>query len=155
MKTIIVAVIALVLATPAAAQDWAQFNPQTWFQPGCPSCGVHAAIDWVQNADVDGVTRPIVAGWGFECVSGQPVDRVDVFALRGSTGTALAVDLRWQQIPRPDVQAASVVGCPRVTRESGFGVVVLGAIPEGTTALRINVWRGPYFQGTTIPVLVR
>src|SRR5258708_26281246 len=74
MKRLLLGVVfAPGLAAPAAAQE-----PSTiwnWIRGACMLCGVDGSVDYA--GPVSGGV--LVAGWGLECVSGQPVDRVDIW----------------------------------------------------------------------------
>lgn len=157
---VLASVFALVLfASTASAQDvdLSKFDPQEWFKTACPKCGVRSAIDWVQTVPLPEGDRPVIAGWGFECVSGKPVDRVDAHAWDPAKGAYVAVqtDLRWQAIPRPDVLSA-FPGCA-VPVASGYGAVIVGALPAGATSLKIVTWAGRTYHSSpvTIPILTR
>ena len=129
---------------------------------GCTKCGVYGYVD----GPGDPVTAvPIVSGgwtisgWGFECVSGIAVDRVDVFA-SNDDGTYTPIPPAAQHLylgyARPDVQQAYQGACPAVSGVSGFAVQLdAGAVPVGTRALVMNLWRGPYFAQTRRIVVIR
>lgn len=155
-----IALVLLSLAAPVFAQDVtdvSQYDPGRWFQPACPKCGMKAAIDWVQALTIDGTRLPVIAGWGFECQSGRAADRVEAFAWDPARGVFVPVttELRWPNIRREDVFNAKVSECSNAPADSGFGAAITGTLPEGSTMLQINVWRGPYHQTTSIPVLTR
>lgn len=128
---------------------------------GCATCGVVAAID-VPALPIGALPAVpstfLIAGWGFECESGAPVDRVDVF-YSGDDGFFKAAPW-WLLhldfiVPRPDVQAAFVVACPAVARETGWQLTVFDAVPRGVRVLRVNIWRGAYMTQLTRTVAVQ
>lgn len=131
----------------------------------CTACGIRAHIDSpkaVSDADpaLTGVPQTFaIAGWGFECVSGRPVDRVDVFLANG--------DGFYRPVPwwltefragakRPDVFWAFRSACPEATVDEGWHLILFaGAVPSGTQALLINVWSGPFRQQFARTVVVK
>ena len=157
MHVLVVALLVF-FARPVAAQDFGtQFDPQEWFKAACPKCGLRSSVDWIQNVPLPEGDRPVLAGWGFECVSGRAVDKVDANAWDPAQGKYVPVrtELRWQAIPRPDV-LGSAPGCT-VPMDSGFGAVIVGALPAGATSLKIVVWAGQTYHSapTTIMILTR
>lgn len=134
-------VVACALSSSLSAQ--AQYDPSNWFKPACPTCRVEAAADWVGPVDTGGgQIETVVAGWGFRCSDGLPVDRVEVwYEDQHGGGHAMPSELRYTGIARPDVTYYSgVIGCGPAYN-AGFGVV-LQAPTSGYRAVIINVWRG-------------
>ena len=144
---IIAFVVALFVAAPVFAQDPSQFDPQRWFAPGCPSCGVHAYVDLPHSGSELSLST-IIAGWGFECVSGQPIDRVDVWyeedgfwvPIKQADGV-----LNFNVIARPDVQTAYRAYCPNVALTSGWWMQLSTLPPAGARRVSFTIWRGPYY----------
>lgn len=120
---------------------------------GCARCGVFSYVDVPSVETTVSQGAIYLAGWGFECESGSPADRVDVFyqgddgwyVPAGGAGNHGNGDLYFG-VPRPDVQAAYTGSCPNVTTQSGWHFYFTQPVPLGTRQLAINVWRGPYFQ---------
>jgi len=150
MKYRLMVVAFLAFTGTALAQD-----PQTWFGAGCPKCGVIGWVDMpapsttVSRADLY-AGRAAFEGWGFECVSGQPVDRIDLWIertdgiwanLKQNANTTL-----YGFVYRPDVQAVFTSGCPRVTGLTGW-VFYVSHLPDsalGAHRFTLVLWRGPY-----------
>ena len=149
-------IIALGLASLASAQIPGYPN-------GCARCGTYAFVDSpaTPDAKVPVATAGdwIVAGWGFECESGQPVTRVELW-YSGDDGFYKPVPYwltgLYAGVYRPDVANAFRGACPKVTQYTGYGLQVLaGAVPVGTRALIVNAWRGPYMTQTRRIIVVR
>lgn len=157
MRRFLVALSLLLVATSAAAQTEPSF-------PGCAACGVAGFVDipatsaTVSNADLL-ARRAAVEGWGFECVSGAPVDRVDLFveddAEPGiwhpvpSTDPNASTALTWSgYIARPDVVTAFSASCPAVTPAAGFVRWIDRDLPLGAHRFLFVLWKGPYHTPT-------
>ncbi len=117
--------------------------------PGCPTCGVWSWVDYPAPLSQVSTRAFSLSGWGFECVSGQAVDRVDVF-YQDYDGvnhpTQLLPTSRYGFIHRWDVVLFGVsVDCGVVDLYSGWAVTVTG-VPPGLRLITINVWRGPYVE---------
>ena len=129
---------------------------------GCLKCGVYSYIDTPADpmAALPILTNDIVIeGWGFECESGQPANRVDVW-YSDASGVFTNVDYRRVTLipgyTRADVFEGFRSHCPNVSGVTGFSAVVeAGAVPIGTRVLIINVWRGPYYQQSRRVVVIR
>ncbi len=147
MKRLLLGVVfALGLAAPAAAQE-----PSTiwnWIRGACMLCGVDGSVDYA--GPVSGGV--LVAGWGLECVSGQPVDRVDIW-YQGDDGFfhGVPASAQWLgAVGRPDaVNYMAWKGCPQGAHlYNGFHVFIATQhVPAGKRRVMVNLWRGPYFQG--------
>jgi hypothetical protein len=128
----------------------------------CTRCGVISYVDIPANGAGVVEGSLYIAGWGFECESGQPADRVDVFyqgdngdyVPAGGAGAHGNGDL-YQGLARPDVQAAFRGHCPTLGGYTGWHFYFTHAVPPGTRQLAINVWRGAYFQTHYRTVTIR
>lgn len=117
---------------------------------GCSTCAVYGWVDTPgDNTTLDRAQPYYIGGWGFQCYTGQPVDRVDVF-YAGDDGFdhvvlgSSIVDYGY----RGDVNAAYSGTCPAVSTASvGFSAVFpVADIPAGTRLVKFNLWRGPYYE---------
>lgn len=144
--------------------------------PGCPQCGVWSWVDyprpardpwdvWVglpidprQREDVS-ASNFWAAGWGFECVSGRPIDRIDVW-YQDYAGTwrqlkQPADALRAGFIERPDVvRFAPNVNCATPAMETGWAMQIYG-MPPGLRRVRLEIWWGPYHERQEFTLLVK
>lgn len=115
--------------------------------PGCPDCGVWSWVDYPRDQRTVAASNFYVQGWGFECVSGRPIDRVDVYYQDYEGIYHPVKQPEWAllhgAIGRPDVVAAFAGACPNVAANSGWQLRVTG-IPPGLRRVTIVVWRGPY-----------
>lgn len=145
-----IAAIVFVLLVGRATPTWAQFDGSRGSFPGCPTCGVFSAVDLPAPEQTVSQQNFVVWGWGFECVGGATVDRVDVWyqtydgtwrPLKQADGT-----LQYGVMPRPDVQAYYRTACPRVPLNSGWVLSLTRVPPLGLRRVVFNVWRGPYFE---------
>lgn len=118
--------------------------------PGCPTCGVYSYVDLPVAEMTVSASNFTLQGWGFECYSGVPADRVDLYyqdydglwhPLKQAAGT-----LWFGYVPRPDVAAAYRSSCPNVSDTTGWGLTVMNPPPVGLRRIQINVWHGPYFE---------
>jgi hypothetical protein len=157
MGRVLVAIaVVLLFASPAFAQ----------FEPGFPGCAKCGAVGYV---DVPGVSETVsnadllahnaaVEGWGFECVSGNPVDRVDVFVEDDTQHNF------WRPVKedenaiwtgynyRPDVEHAFVASCPAIyARATGFVRWIDKPLPLGAHRFLFVLWKGPYHTPTQGP----
>lgn len=145
----VVAVVALVLWCGAgvAAQ---QFDGSRGSFPGCPTCGVWSWVDLPAPEMTVSASNFVVQGWGFECVSGQPVDRVDVSYqdYDGHWNPLLqpASALTPYTVARPDVAYMFAPFCPNVSGYTGWQLVVTNPPPLGLRRVAFTIWRGPYFE---------
>ena len=149
MKTLTAFMLALAASVTLSAQIPGYPN-------GCEKCGLKSEVDWVQMADLGPEGRkPVIAGWAFECFSGHTADRVYVYALTGGHYVNLKAELRWRDLPRPDVQAVWAPVCYNVPTNAGvgFGIVILDDLPADTTRLSIAVGWGAYQQTHSVTVL--
>lgn len=154
MKRALFAVLFAFVALPAAAQDPSQYDPQTWFAPGCPLCGVTAYVDLpapsvtVSRADLL-ARNAAVEGWGFERVSGAPVDRVDVYLEVAENQWRPIVQAASSLEPgsyRPDVRDAYARYFPAVSDLTGW-VLYITNWPDwalGAHRVQFVIWHGPY-----------
>lgn len=155
MKFLYSLVLIVLLTTVASAQIPGYPN-------GCARCGVYGYVDTPAAPDtsIPTVTGEwVIAGWGFECESGDAVDRVDLWS-SDDDGYFKPVPYWLTRlepgIERPDVAAAFVSHCPRVSYRSGYGVYIqAGAVPAGTRVIIINAWRGPYYSQQRRIVVVK
>jgi hypothetical protein len=146
----------LILAVPAFAQstDPAQFDPQAWFTPACPTCVVTGWVDAPAPTSTVSRTDLLLGnaafqGWGLECASGQPVDRIDVWVENADqTWTSLLQNswrTRYGAIDRPDVAAAFSGMCPNVSAFTGW-TLYLTNVPDqalGAHRFALILWKGP------------
>lgn len=156
MKTTVLSlslVCALFVSVPAAAQpiDLAQFDPQNWFKVACPTCGVHGYVDAPQAGATLIRHVTVIEGWGHECVSGAPVDRVDVW-YEGESGRWVSLkQAEWALhvgvYARPDVAQAYRAVCPNVSSATGWWLELTNPPPVGARRVRFELWRGPYHAG--------
>lgn len=119
---------------------------------GCTNCGIASFIDFPVSGErsQDGF---YIAGWGFECGSGMPANRVDVyyqgddgfFKPAGGAGSNGNGSLHYG-LRRPDVRAVYQPYCPTLTDRSGWHFYFNAPVPHGTRAFVVNVWYGPYMQ---------
>jgi hypothetical protein len=125
------------------------------YPSGCAKCFVTGYNDFISDGAVAQPTTTLsrsnpngyyTAGWGFQCDSGQPADRIDVF-YRGDDGYFVPVSSAlWANLPRWDVVAAYAQYCPSVSSQSGYQAYFnVAAIPAGERDLIINIWKAPYF----------
>lgn len=151
MKAVLTVYVCVMLGAAASAQS----------VPGCEKCGVVAFVDvpaqtvTVSNADLL-ARHAAIEGWGFECVSGDPVNRVDVWVEDDAhpefwhpvpnTNPNASTDLTWGGYnARPDVEAAFVAACPAILyRPTGFVRWLDHALPLGAHRFKFVLWRGPY-----------
>jgi len=146
------------LAAGAAAQPPLGSGARGSF-PGCPQCGVWSWVDLPQNQQTVSASNFWVHGWGFECVSGLSIDRVDVH-YQDYDGIWRPLKqpvnaLRWGLIPRPDVVTfGQAIGCPHTVANTGWALTVHG-MPLGLRRVTFNVWRGPYLETHERTYLVR
>ena len=161
--------LALLLALGLSFQASAQIP---YLPNGCPTCRVYAWVDAPRDylVTVKGFGElpgalPIVEGawvimgWGFECQSGRPVDRVDVAY---SSDDGVFKPAPWYLtrldvgVPRPDVAAAYRGTCPEVAGDTGYTLHLFpGAVPLGTRVITITARRGPYSSQSRRIVVVR
>lgn len=144
--------------------------------PGCPSCGVWSWVDYPrvqrdplavllgdpldlnQREDVS-ASNFVAVGWGFECVTGQSIDRIDVWYQDYDGIWRQVVQppsaLRLGVIDRPDVaRFAPTVQCATPTRATGWAMQISG-VPPGLRRMRLEVWWGPYHERTEFTLLVK
>jgi hypothetical protein len=155
MRRLFLGVVLALCATTVSAQ--APWGARGSF-PGCPDCGVWSWVDDPADQVTVSTRAFVIQGWGFECVSGRPVDRVDVW-YQDYNGAwqplkqaqeALAAGAVW----RGDVvQFGPTVGCPNVAANTGWVLSVTG-MPLGLRRVRIVAWKGPYFEAHTRTYLV-
>lgn len=144
--------VVLSLARPAQAQDidLSQFDPQTWFKSACPTCGVHGYLDYPKTGASLMRSTVLMAGWGFECVSGRAIDRIDVWyepddfpgawlPLKQADGAA-----RIAAVNRPDVSAAYERACPNAPGNAGWWLLLTNPPPAGARRIMLKLWSGPY-----------
>jgi hypothetical protein len=112
--------------------------------PGCPSCGVLSAIDYPATSSPSPTVlygQLFIAGWGFECFAGAPIDRLEVRYRNDAGILVLAKTSFYPGLSRPDVQAAFAGSC--ATRwDSGFHAYFDVPIPRGQREIYINTWSG-------------
>lgn len=163
------------LVTPVAAQPPLGSGGRGSF-PGCPICGVWSWVDyplierdpldvWLGLAINPRQREPVsaanfwAAGWGFECVSGQAIDRIDVFYqdYEGIWQPLRQPDsaLRAGIFDRPDVvRFAPTVQCASPVVATGWALKIHG-MPTGFRRVRLEIWWGPYHERQEFTVLVR
>jgi hypothetical protein len=149
----LVAVLALLLiASVAHAQDQtdpSQYSPDNWFKKACPTCGVHGYVDYPESGATLARAGSVIAGWGFECVSGRPVDRVELWYETSDGSRFLPLKqadyaLIAGTIGRPDVRNAFAPYCPNTSSEAGWWLQVTNPPPAGARRVLIKLWYGPY-----------
>jgi hypothetical protein len=153
----------LLIASVAHAQDQtdpSQYSPDNWFKKACPTCGVHGYVDYPESGATLARAGSVIAGWGFECVSGRPVDRVELWYETSDGSRFLPLKqadyaLIAGTIGRPDVRTAFAPYCPN-TSERG-GMVVTGDEPAaGWRAARADqVVVRPVSRGSDAHVQLR
>jgi hypothetical protein len=148
MRKILAAVVValVVFAAPAFAQE--AFSGGRGSFPGCPTCGVWSWVDLPGPEATVSASDFAVQGWGFECFTGKPIIRVDVWYQD--------YDGNWWPLPqqdgtlavrgsRPDVQGfAPTVGCAMPTDLTGWTLTITNPPPAGLRRMRFVIWRGPY-----------
>ncbi len=105
---------------------------------GCPTCFVagNTDIPAVDGAGYQGY----IAGWGFECGSGEGVDQIDIYYSdeTASNGIRRVKDyVIYFAQDRPDVMNHFVRNCPRVHSNTGWAVYPSTPIPSGHRTLWI------------------
>lgn len=117
------------------------------YPTGCARCSVISYVDLPAAEATVSASDFVLHGWGFECESGRPADRVDVFVqdYRGYWRPLKAPALDYGSIMRDDVQQAYAPYCPSVASNTGWSLRVPDA-PLGLRRVQINVWRGPYYE---------
>jgi hypothetical protein len=144
---------------PADPEPLGPFNGGRGQFPGCPDCGVLSYVDLPKDESTVSASNLVFQGWGFECVSGRPANRVDVWYQD--------YDGYWKSLPqpsyvlyfgivsRPDVRNAFVGSCPNVDQFSGWYLNITNPPPSGLRRIKISVWYGPYFQSHSRTYLVK
>jgi hypothetical protein len=99
---------------------------------GCPTCFVAGNTD---IPAMDGSAYPgYIAGWGFECGSGEGVDQIDIYYSDDTSpeGIRRVKDyVIYFAQDRPDVMNYFVPYCPRVHSNTGWAVYPTTPIPSG------------------------
>jgi hypothetical protein len=149
MRKCLAAVALVVFASVAHAQP-AIFDGSRGSFPGCPTCGVWSWVDLPAPEVTVHASDFTVQGWGFECMSGNPIDRVEVFyqdyngwwhpLYQGPTA------LMWGASARPDVRAAFGAGCPLMGDYTGWTLILTNPPPLGLRRVQFTIWRGPYYE---------
>lgn len=150
--------ILLSCAGRAAAQevDISQFDPMNWFRPSCPRCGVAGYVDYPKSGATLTRDNILLAGWGFECVSGRAVNRVDVwYEVDDMPGSWLPLKQPWwalhpAAIDRPDVAAAYATVCPAVSRTSGWWLQITNPPPPGARRIMLKLFSGDVWRADII-----
>lgn len=166
------------VTTEAAANSEAApfFSGRRGSFPGCPQCGVWSWVDYPRvkvdplDALLGDPPNPTIredvsasnfwaVGWGFECVSGQPIDRIDVSYedYEGKFRPLLQppTALRAGFIARGDiVRFAPSVQCSKPALETGW-VLQIHGMPIGLRRVRLEVWWGPYHERQEFILLVK
>lgn len=156
MRLILGGLFVAAFACPAIAQvEWGSRGSF----PGCPQCGVWSWVDKPDDQITVSTRGFVLQGWGFECVSGMPADRVNVYwqDYDGDWWPLLLPDyaLESGQSHRSDVERfARTIGCRNVGSDTGWALRVSG-VPLGLRRLKIDVWRGPYFETHYRTYLIR
>lgn len=131
-------------------------NAQTvpGYPGGCPSCVVLGNIDWA--------THDMIAGWAFECTSGQVVNRVEAWYQTDDGGwvpakvwrdrVSFVNEFTFVPIARPDVANIFIPWCPMVTANAGFHYYFAEPIPAGARSIYVTTWRGNIMRGQTFRV---
>jgi len=147
----IVAAAFLLSALPVQAQWVAPENGGSIWPFACqPKCGVEGWLDEPKSGATIGVGT-VLAGWGFERVSGHKLDRVDVWYEVADEKWVSVKQPEWAFWPslyRPDVSdwfRASKVA-PTATEFSGWHLTLVNPPPAGARRIRLNLWYGPYMR---------
>lgn len=151
MKRLMLGVVAALLLTSSAAS--AQTVPG--YPGGCPSCVVLSNIDWA--------THSVVAGWAFECTTGEAVNRVEAWyqtdagpwvpaKILPNGQVSFVNEFMQVPIPRPDVAGVFAPWCPRVTPNAGFHYYFAEPLPVGPRYIYVTTWRGNIMHGQTFHV---
>lgn len=144
------AVAFLMLGGRAMAQqiDPSEYDPQNWFKQGCPTCGVHGYVDFPSSGVTLMRNGIMFAGWGFECVTGKPIDRIDVSyeVADGAGGWQPLKQADWAlhfgAIERPDVVNAFANVCPSVPVKSGWWLQITNPPPPGARRVMLKLYSG-------------
>lgn len=145
------------MQTPQQNAQGLPFDGSRGSFPGCPQCGLWSWVDKPEDQATVFADDFILKGWGFECVSGTPVTRIDVLyqdyegawrTLKQETGALTPGVSRW------DVTRAFYLACPNVTQYAGWHLHVTG-MPLGLRRVRIIVWHGAYLENHFRTYLVR
>lgn len=127
--------------------------------PGCPTCSItYGYMDGLEpsNVPVASVNQTwIVAGWGFNCYSGQVTDRIDVY-YKGDDGfykKIPTIGFLNNSVYRPDVAAVYAPFCPAVSSTTGVEIAVdASSVPVGVRDVAFVIWKGAFH---TDPILYR
>lgn len=117
--------------------------------PTCPTCKVVSFVDGPDGATVSAASMAI-EGWGFECASGQAIDRVDVFFEDYDGYFHPLKQAEWTLhagLYRPDVRDHWSAHCPNVSTNAGWRLTLSNPPPVGLRRIIVNVWRGGLFEG--------
>lgn len=169
---VLAALVAGILATTAAAAQ--EFN--TWSTPAaswgsgwCPRCYVVGNMD-VPNSQ-SGWTGAII-GWGGECYSGDPIDRVDVYYSNATESHRVKAFTPYLYLTRDDVSRYFAAGgttrllngmstfgdktltCPAMQSNTGWAIVPYD-IPAGTWKLTVVMRRRSIASTTSTFVTVQ
>lgn len=160
-------VLILLSASSVSAQIWANpplpvpFNGAQGQFAGCPKCGIEFALmDWPGPYAVYSQAAGVAfAGWAFECVSGQGIDRAELWYQDAETGYwhQVTANVHSGQIKRPDVAAAPwvVSECPNVGQNTGWWLTATDVPVSGLVRFRVTVWNGAYYRQIDVPAYVR
>jgi hypothetical protein len=133
--------VAACIGTPAIASAQAAWTAPVynWGSGWCPTCYVF------MNVDTPNLSTPFagtIAGWGFECATGQPIDRVDVYYSSETVFKRADSYLMNGTIDRPDVMAYFLKSCQRTSSTTGWTVGFRTPIPSGTWRISVVTWKG-------------
>jgi hypothetical protein len=150
MKRMILGVVAALTVFAAGVGAQEQFNGGRGSFPGCPSCGVWSYVDFPSAEQTVSAKDFVIEGWGFECVAGAAIERVDLWyqdyagdwwPLKQPDGAMAA-----HAVYRPDVEQHFRRVCPNAGTDTGWRLTVKNPPPFGLRRVRVMVWYGPYYE---------
>lgn len=119
------------------------------YPSGCKDCVVYSWVDTPSDGDTVEASNLTFEGWGFECFSGQVINRVDVFYQDYDGFYRPLKQGDWTLttgLPRQDVQDAYSGHCRNVSTYTGWRLTLNNPPPPGLRRIAINIWRGPLFE---------
>jgi hypothetical protein len=150
MKRLLLATIFAVVASTALAQV-------PGYPTACSMCRVFSYVDLAPDGATVSASNMQLEGWGFECVGGQAINRVDVYYqdYDGYYHPLKQADYTFNGGRyRPDVAAHYAPYCPKVSTNTGWLLTLNNPPPTGLRRVAINVWSGGLYEGHTRTYLV-
>ncbi|HEU4890004.1 MAG TPA: hypothetical protein VFT47_00545 [Vicinamibacterales bacterium] len=95
-----------------------------------------------------------VAGWAFECSTGNAPVSMSIGLFNPSIGWWIPNITRYTGIHRPDVSAAYSGACPNVTDYSGYHIYPSAWPPPGQWTLHVNWTDGVTSYNQNMPVTI-